>query len=160
MNNGLFDPDTLSWADFATRMAAAVILPFLIGLERYIRRKPIDFRPFVIISVGACGLAVGAMEMLESTRDPQFGVDPSRVFAGVITGIGFLGAGAMFRQGTFVQGAGSAAAIWAAGAIGLLCGIGELWLAGTVAGLILLVLAVGGPFTHAWESEAHSGEAD
>lgn len=155
----LMQPGAIGWADFALRMAAATLLPLLIGMERFLRRKPIDFRPFVIISVSACGLAIGAMELPTKTADPQIAIDPSRVFEGVITGIGFLGAGAMFRRGSFVQGAGSAASIWAAGAIGLVCGFGELWLAGTMTAIILLLLLVSGPFTREWDPEATTGEA-
>lgn len=155
---GLMEPGALSWADFALRMGAATLLPLLIGMERFLRRKPIDFRPFVIISVGACGLAIGAMELPAEQSDPQIQIDPSRVFEGVITGIGFLGAGAMFRRGSFVQGAGSAAAIWAAGAIGLVCGFGELWLAGVMTAIILVLLLVSGPFTTEWDPEARHDE--
>lgn len=128
------------------------MLPFVIGLERYIRRKPIDFRPFVIISVAACGLSLGSLELARSTIDGQLQIDPTRVFAGVVTGIGFIGAGAMFREERFVQGAGSAAAVWAAGAIGILCGIGALWLAALVTFPILLLLVVSGPFIHRYDA--------
>jgi len=144
-------PDSISWAEALWRLGAATFLPFLIGLERFIRRKPIDFRPFVIISVGACGLAIGAMELVESTFDPQTQIDPSRIFEGVITGIGFLGAGAMFREGSFVQGAGSAASIWAAGAIGLVCGFGEIWIGAIITGIVLTVLIASAPFTAHWD---------
>lgn len=150
----LIQPEVISWGEFILRMGAATLFPLLIGMERFLRRKPIDFRPFVIISVGACGLAIGAMELPAQTADPQIAIDPSRIFEGVITGIGFLGAGAMFRRGSFVQGAGSASAIWAAGAIGLVCGFGELWLAGSMTGIILLLLLVSGPFTKEWDPEA------
>ncbi|MEW4468807.1 MgtC/SapB family protein [Parasphingorhabdus sp. JC815] len=149
-------PEAISLAEALWRMGAATILPFLIGLERFLRKKPIDFRPFVIISVAACGIAIGSMELVEASAEPQAQVDPSRVFAGVITGIGFLGAGAMFRDGSFVQGAGSAASIWAAGAIGLICGFGELWLAAIVTIIILTLLIVSGPFTSKWDG----GESD
>jgi putative Mg2+ transporter-C (MgtC) family protein len=80
-------------------------------------------------------------------------VGPSRVFSGVITGIGFLGAGAMFREGNYVKGAGSAASIWAAGAIGLLCGVGMLWLAALLAGGVLVVLVTSAPFTGKYDTE-------
>jgi putative Mg2+ transporter-C (MgtC) family protein len=149
-------PDMIGWTEALSRLGAATLLPFLIGLERFFHRKPIDFRPFVIISVGACGLAIGALELLESLADPHIRIDPSRVFEGVITGIGFLGAGAMFREGSFVQGAGSAAAIWAAGAIGLVCGFGEIWLAAILTGVILTLLIASAPFTARWDS----GEED
>ena len=161
MTNAFFDMQSLTLIDFVLRMGAATLLPFLIGMERFLRRKPIDFRPFVIISVSACGLAVGAMEMMAQTAAPQAQIDPSRVFEGVITGIGFLGAGAMFRRGSFVQGAGSASAIWAAGAIGLICGFGEIWLAATITAIILILLIVSGPFTEEWDPEAsHDAPAE
>ena len=147
-------PSTVTWTQAGIRMAAATILPFLIGLERFLRDKPIDFRPFVIISVGAAGLVLAAIEMLAAAGDdPRSRIDPTRVIEGVITGIGFIGAGAMFRQGNFVQGAGSAAAIWSAGAIGLACGMGEIWLACMMAGIVLVLLVASGPFTAKWDAE-------
>lgn len=93
------------WEDAEMRFAFATGLPFLIGLERFLRRKPIDFRPFVIISVGSCGLVMASIEMLHTINDANSNVDPIRVIEGVITGIVFLGAGAMFREGNFIQGA-------------------------------------------------------
>lgn len=146
-----FHPSTIGWLDVAIRMAAAVAFPFAIGLERFIHRKPIDFRPFVIISVAACGLLIGSIELLESSDDPQGNIDPTRVIEGVITGIGFIGAGAMFRDGNFVQGAGSAAAIWCAGAIGLVCGMGEIWLGAIISAIVLVLLLVSRPFTERWD---------
>ena len=145
-------PETISWTDFLVRMTAAIVLPLMLGIERFVHRKPIDFRPFVIISVGSCGLMIGVVEFARGLTDPQFGVDPSRVLQGVITGIGFLGAGAMFREGHFVQGAGSAASIWVAGAIGLICAMGEIWLACAVAFIVLAVLLISGPFTADYDS--------
>ena len=155
----LFTPDTMDWSDVLIRIAAATFLPLLIGIERFVRDKPIDFRPFVIISVGACGLLIASMELLQTASDPNSQIDPTRVIEGVITGIGFLGAGAMFRQGNFVQGAGSAAAIWAAGAIGLTCGLGEIWLAALMTGIVLLLLIISGPVTDKWDA-GHSEEAE
>ena len=147
-----FGPDTISWADFAIRMFAAAALPLLLGLERFIRRKPLDFRPYVIVSVTACGLLIGSLELLHSMSDPQGKIDPTRVIGGVITGIGFLGAGAMFRQGNYVQGAGSAAVIWCAGGIGLVSGMGEVWLAVTMTAIILLLLVLSAPYTDKWDA--------
>jgi putative Mg2+ transporter-C (MgtC) family protein len=148
----MLSPNTLTWLDIVLRISCATVFPLLIGLERFLRRKPIDFRPFVIISVGACGLLIGSMELLQNTADPQGRIDPTRVIQGVITGIGFLGAGAMFRDGAFVQGAGSAASIWGAGAIGLVCGMGELWLGGIVAAVILVLMLVSEPLTQKWDA--------
>lgn len=144
-------PSTVTWGDALLRVTLAAVLPFLIGLERYVRRKPIDFRPFVIISVAACGLALSSIELAARSYDAQIRIDPTRIFEGVITGIGFLGAGAMFRQDNFVMGAGSASAIWAAGAIGLLCGLGFIWLALLITVPILLVLIASAPFVARWD---------
>lgn len=154
-----FTPNSLTWSDAALRLTTAALLPFLIGLERFFRKKPIDFRPFVIISVGSCGLLIASIEMLHSTADPQTRIDPTRVIEGVITGIGFLGAGAMFRQGGFVQGAGSAAAIWSAGAIGLASGMGEIWLASIMAAIVLFTLVASGPFTSQWDAHESNGNS-
>ena len=148
----------MSWLDVALRLGFATILPLIIGLERFFHKKPIDFRPFVIISVAACGLLIGSVELLQSQADEQARIDPTRVIEGVITGIGFIGAGAMFRQGNYVQGAGSAASIWCAGAIGLVCGMGELWLATLISALVFALLIISRPFTEKWDPG--SGEGD
>ncbi|MDG5747156.1 MgtC/SapB family protein [Qipengyuania sp. XHP0207] len=155
----MFQPTTLSWLEVTARLAAAVIFPLIVGLERFFHKKPIDFRPFVIISVAACGLLIGSIELLQTTSgDEQARIDPTRVIEGVITGIGFIGAGAMFRQGNYVQGAGSAASIWCAGAIGLVCGMGELWLGAVIALLVLILLLVSRPFTERWDPGNHPAQ--
>lgn len=153
-------PSTLSWFDVAIRMGAAVLFPLAIGLERFFHKKPIDFRPFVIISIAACGLLMASIELLEAQTDQQAQIDPTRVIEGVITGIGFIGAGAMFRQGNYVQGAGSAASIWCAGAIGLICGMGEIWLAGIISITVLVLLLSSRPFTEKWDPDSNEDSAD
>lgn len=139
-------------------MACAILLPFVIGMERFLRKKPIDFRPFVIISVAACGLSIASLELVHKIFDSQLVVDPTRTFEGVVTGIGFLGAGAMFREDNFVQGAGSAAAIWGAGAIGIVCGIGSIWLAALIALPIFAVLVLSGPFIGRYDPSGETGD--
>jgi putative Mg2+ transporter-C (MgtC) family protein len=153
MEAGTFDPIHISWTEALVRIGASMALPLLIGLDRFLRRKPIDFRPYVIVAIAACALALAIMELAARTLDPQVDVGPSRVFAGVITGIGFLGAGAMFREENYVKGAGSAASIWAAGAIGLICGVGMLWLAALLAGGVLVVLVISAPFTGKYDPD-------
>ena len=96
---------------------------------------------------------MASIEMLQTINDTNSNIDPTRVIEGVITGIGFLGAGAMFREGNFVQGAGSAASIWVAGAIGLTCGMGELWLAITISAIVLVLLVTSAPFTSKWDPD-------
>lgn len=160
MEPGTLSPVHISWTEAALRFGLAILFPLLIGIDRYLRRKPIDFRPFVIISVAACGLSMGSMELVNTTFDAQLRIDPTRVFAGVITGIGFLGAGAMFREERFVQGAGSAAAIWASGAIGIICGVGYLWLAGIMGLIVLLLLLLSGPFIEEYDPQTRLDDSD
>ncbi|MCL3883609.1 MgtC/SapB family protein [Marivita sp. GX14005] len=149
----LFIFSTVSFFQAAVQFACAVILPLSIGLERYLRDKPIDFRPYVVISVAACGILITTTELSVEIGDSDTRIDPTRVMEGVITGIGFLGAGAMFREGDFVKGAGTAASIWSAGAIGLICGAGEIGIALVVTALVLIVMIVSAPFTEKWDTK-------
>lgn len=141
MEFGAFVPVHISWADALARVGLSIVFALSIGVERFVHRKPVDFRPFVIIALASCGLGIVAVELPFTSADPNLSVDPAKVIAGVMSGIGFLGAGALFREGDIVKGAGSAAAIWSAGAIGLICGMGFVWLAGLIAiGIVLLFL--------------------
>jgi putative Mg2+ transporter-C (MgtC) family protein len=153
MEDGTFSPIHLSWMEALLRLGLSMFLPLLIGIDRFIRGKPIDFRPFMIVALAACALSLTIMELGARNTGPQVDLGLSRVFSGVITGIGFLGAGAMFRQDSYVKGAGSAASIWAAGAIGLICGVGLLWLAVLLAGGVLIVLIASAPFTGKYDAD-------
>ncbi|WP_288287830.1 MgtC/SapB family protein [uncultured Sphingobium sp.] len=137
MEIGTLAPIHLSWADALARLGASIVFALALGIERFVHKKPIDFRPFVIISLSACGLGLLVSELPYASADANLSIDPAKVISGVMSGIGFLGAGALFREGDIVKGAGSAASIWSSGAIGLLCGMGFLWLAALVAFAIL-----------------------
>ncbi|WP_235538665.1 MgtC/SapB family protein [Sphingomonas sp. Root710] len=141
-----------SWLDVLARLGAASLLSLAIGIERFVRRKPVDFRPFLIVSLASSALIIGLIEASFAIRDPRLSIDPGRVMSGVMTGVGFLGAGALFREKHIVQGAGSAAAFWAAGAIGIVCGLGLLWLGALLAGGILLLFLAGRPFTETYDA--------
>lgn len=147
MESGAFGPVELSWLDVLARIGASILFSLALGLERFLRKKPIDFRPFVIISLASCTLVLAVSEYGAKVDDTALAVDPSRVVQGVLTGIGFLGAGALFREDKTVYGAGSATSIWAAGAIGLICGFGLLWLAGLLTLGLVLTLLLSWPFT-------------
>ena len=150
--NEILAPDALDWQTAFVRLIAATLLPLAIGIERFVRKKPIDFRPYVIISIVACGLLLATQDLLTAQATEGTPIDPTRVMQGVITGIGFLGAGAMYREGDFVKGAGTAASIWSAGAIGLICGIGEIWLAGVITVVIVGLMLFSAPVTEKWDN--------
>ncbi len=112
------------------RIALATALGYLIGLERQIRGKEAGDRTFALLGMGSCALVGLSVELFPTSAD--------RVIQGVATGIGFLGAGIIFRKTERVRGLTTAAAIWAATAIGVLCGT-ELYL---VAGLTTILTIV------------------
>ena len=141
MEPGAFSPIHVAWVDALARIALSIVFALSIGVERFVHKKPVDFRPFVIISLSSCGLGLLVMELPFASADANLSIDPAKVISGVMGGIGFLGAGVLFREGDAVKGAGSAASIWSAGAIGLICGMGFLWLAGLIAlGIVALFL--------------------
>lgn len=160
MEAAAFQPLYFSWPDVLLRIGAAVLFSLALGLERFLHKKPIDFRPFVILALASCTLVLGVSEYGMRVDDTALAVDPSRVVQGVLTGIGFLCAGALFREKHTVYGAGSATSIWAAGSIGLLCGFGLLWLAGLLSLGLLLTLALSRPFTDEYTIRIEDDEDD
>lgn len=104
------------------RLLLAAILGGLIGLEREIHGRPAGFRTHLLVSLGACVFTVTSVYFHKLYAEA--GVDPSRVAAQVVTGIGFLGAGAIIREKASIHGLTTAACLWVASAIGVACGVG------------------------------------
>jgi putative Mg2+ transporter-C (MgtC) family protein len=104
------------------QLLLAAILGGLIGLEREIHGRPAGFRTHLLVSLGACVFTVTSIFFYRSFGAAS--VDPSRVAAQVVTGIGFLGAGAIIRDKASVHGLTTAACLWVASAIGVACGAG------------------------------------
>lgn len=110
------------------RLILASLFGGLIGLEREIHGRPAGFRTHLLVSLGSCLFVVTSLEFYRiygnfSGAGP-IGVDPARIAAQVVTGIGFLGAGAIIREGSAIRGLTTAACLWIAAAIGLACGAG------------------------------------
>src|SRR5437867_12672021 len=108
-------------AEAVVRLVIVFLLAFGIGLERQLRRKPVGFGTFVFVSTGACALAILSVELE--------GQNPLPLLGGVITGIGFLGAGALIRSNDRVFGFTTAALDWATAALGVAAGAGLHYLA-------------------------------
>lgn len=100
------------------RLILAFILSLIFGLERQFRKKPVGFGTFTFVSVGSCALALAAISIM-----PE---NPLPLLSGIITGIGFLGAGSLIRHQDKIFGATTAAAIWAIAAAGMLLGLGMI----------------------------------
>lgn len=106
----------MPWSEFFIRFALAFVLSFLFGLERQRAHKPIGFGTFVFVSTGACGIAFTAMLLTPSNPLPLLGA--------IVTGIGFLGAGALIKSGEKIYGFTSAALIWIFAVFGMIVGVG------------------------------------
>lgn len=129
----------LSYGDVLLRLGAAAAVGALIGLERELRRKPAGLRTLALVSLGS---AVFILETVDPTR--AFTDATSRVIQGIVTGVGFLGAGSIMRTASedSIRGLTTAASIWLAAASGIACGLANWPLVVVGCGLGLLVLVL------------------
>ena len=122
--------EQLGFLDVLLRLLAAVVAGGLLGLNRVLVGKPTGFRTLALVSLGSAlaTLAVVGSEQVPGVLDPNA---LSRVVQGVLTGIGFLGAGVILRDsGGHVTGLTTAATIWTTALLGIFCGLGHWPLAG------------------------------
>jgi putative Mg2+ transporter-C (MgtC) family protein len=125
---------TLSVSTVALRLLLAFVLGGIIGLERERRDRPAGLRTHILVTVAA------ALLMMLSRLVAGESADPGRIAAGVVTGIGFLGAGTIIRSGADVHGLTTAATLWAASAVGLTVGIGSYSAAIVATAIIFITL--------------------
>ena len=115
------------------RIALAAALGYALGWEREVRGHPAGSRTFALVAAGSAGFTAIAVDAFPSTAE--------KLIAGVVTGIGFIGAGVVLRDPTgHVRGLTTAAAIWSIAAVGVIAGAARFVLAALVAVLFLLVL--------------------
>lgn len=127
--------------DFIFRLFVAGILGAIIGLDREYRAKEAGFRTHFLVACGsALFMIVSKYGFEDILGDKGIGLDPSRIAAQVVSGIGFLGAGTIIIQKQFVRGLTTAAGVWATAAIGLAVGGGMYWLGVGAMALTLLGL--------------------
>jgi len=108
----------MEYTDFLMRILVALLLSFIVGLERQWRRRAIGLRTNVLVCIGAF-LFVSMPVMLDK-------MDDMKVAAQVVSGIGFLGAGVILKDGANIRGLNTAATLWCNAAIGVLCATGLL----------------------------------
>src|SRR6188472_1311287 len=123
---------------YALRLLLAAVLGAVIGFEREIHDHPAGMRTHLLVALGS---AIFTVVSIYGFGDPDV-ADPSRVAAQIVTGIGFLGAGAIIKYGTSVRGLTTAASLWATAAVGMAAGTGQ-WILAIVASAI--VVATLGP---------------
>ena len=127
----------MSLLDVVIRILLALVLGGLIGLEREIREHSAGFRTHILVAVGAAVFTLASSYGLEGTDH-----DPNRISAQVVTGIGFLGAGAIVRYGVTVRGLTTAASLWAVAAVGLTVGQGFYSAAVVTTAIVIVSLYV------------------
>jgi putative Mg2+ transporter-C (MgtC) family protein len=130
------------------RLLLAAGLGAAIGLEREYHQKPAGLRTNMLIAVGSALFTVVSMDMAPA------GGTPDRITAQIVTGIGFLGGGAILRSGTSIHGMTTAATIWVNAAIGMAAGSGQFAIATAATVLTLVVLAVLPPVESYFERRA------
>lgn len=106
------------------RVLLAGALGGIIGIERELSDQPAGFRTHILVALGAVLFTVAGAYGIAGVDEPRR-FDPTRVAAQVVTGIGFLGAGAIIQQGVSVRGLTTAAALWVTAAIGVAIGLGH-----------------------------------
>jgi putative Mg2+ transporter-C (MgtC) family protein len=126
---------SLSDLELIQRLSLAVLLGGLIGLEREWRNKDAGLRTNILIAIGSAVFTLMSIELTDARTG-----DTSRVAAQIVTGIGFIGAGAIMRTDAGVHGLTTAATIWVNAAVGVAAGGGEYHLAVITTAITLIVL--------------------
>ena len=118
------------------RLALAVVLGAVLGLERETRHKTAGLRTHTLVALGAALFTIAGAFAVVGVQN-----DPSRIAAQVVTGIGFIGAGAMIRSGVTITGITTAATLWMAAAFGVAAGMG-LYLVSVASGAMALIVVL------------------
>lgn len=126
-------------------LGLSFVLCALIGIERQYRQKAAGFRTHVLVGTGSTAFTLVSAFGFEHVLGADVTLDPSRIAAQVVTGIGFLGAGVIFTRRNIVRGLTTAATIWVAAAVGMAAGAGMVSLAIGLTAVHLLTLLVVGP---------------
>jgi putative Mg2+ transporter-C (MgtC) family protein len=132
--------------ELIVRAIVATALGSAVGLERSFRHKDAGLRTLALVALGSCAFATAGYAVLSLPALGQTRPDPTRIAAQVVSGVGFLGAGAIFVSGgQRIRGLTTAADIWLAAASGVLCGVGLLLTAAAVTALGLAVVVCFAP---------------
>ena len=126
--------------DLIIRLGMAAVLGGLIGFERELHGKVAGFRTHTLVSLGSALMMLVSIQVYHLYGD-KVSVDPGRIAAQVVTGIGFIGAGTIIRSGTGIKGLTTAAGLWTASGVGLACGLGY-FRAALIATIITLFILV------------------
>jgi len=121
--------------ELGVRLLVAAVLGALVGLEREYHDHPAGMRTHLLVSVGSATFTVLSIEAFKAP-----GADPARIAAQVVTGIGFLGAGAIIKERAGIKGLTTAASLWAVAAVGMAAGAGAWGVA--VASTVIVIVSL------------------
>jgi putative Mg2+ transporter-C (MgtC) family protein len=124
----------LLFSAHAKQMILSAVLGFFVGLERAIRGKPASLRTFSVISVGSCLFAILSVDAAGGAHALPH--DVTRIAAQIVSGVGFLGGGVIFKTSDRIEGITTGALIWLTAAIGMGCGFNQI-------GLVVWAFAIG-----------------
>ena len=131
--------------DIFVRLALAFLFGGIIGFEREKKGRAAGLRTHILVCTGACLIMLVSLYMYDLFKD-EVALDPARIAAGVVTGIGFLGAGAIIRSDQEVRGLTTAASVWISAAIGLAVGCGFFFGAIMTTVIVFITLYLLKPF--------------
>ncbi len=141
----MLNPD---WIDVAMRLGGAVLAGAILGINRDLHHKPAGLRTHSLVSLGSAVVVVVVASLPGASADAV-----ARVVQGLVTGVGFIGAGVILHHDAEnrVVGLTTAASIWVAAALGTACGAGFWTIVVLALVLTLAVLTLGGPIERAWQ---------
>ncbi|ARU62132.1 methyltransferase [Tumebacillus avium] len=127
---------------FFTKLGLALFLGLLIGIDRQLRNKPLGVKTSMVISVASCLITIVSIESVHLYSDPgHTTMDPMRLAAQVVSGVGFLGAGVILRRGDdVISGLTTASMVWAASGLGIAVGAG--FYLESITAMVLIILAI------------------
>lgn len=125
------------FAEVLLRLCCAMLVGLVIGTEREYTHRPAGMRTHILVALGACAVSILGEYIIMHYNTNS---DPARLSAQVITGVGFLGAGTIMREGVNVKGLTTAASVWAVACLGIAAGFGHYALA--IAGMVLILLTL------------------
>lgn len=152
-------PQAFPWWDVILRLSLAIVLGGAIGLNRERAHKPAGVKTHLMVSLGSALIMMVSIDMFQRYIGLSQNIDPGRIAAQVITGVGFLGAGTIIHaEGGLIKGLTTAASIWTVAGIGLACGGGMYFLAIVASALAIFTLALVNRFDSAHRKRARQSQ--
>ncbi len=133
-------PLALGWGDIAMRLLCAMLVGLVIGTEREYTHRPAGMRTHILVALGACAVMITGQLIFIEYRSYGASPDPARLAAQVITGVGFLGAGTILREGINVKGLTTAASLWSVACLGIAAGGG--YYAVSLIGMVFILITL------------------